>query len=138
MRILKLTLLFVGVALFLVVGLGAFRVRAYSGEAETIWQVEPPAIAAATDSAILERGAHVGGTLGGCTGCHGPDLSGGLVEDLGPVGQIYAPNLTSGEGGVGSAYSDAELARAIRHGIRHDGMIPRVFTETSMARAFLS
>ena len=65
------------------------------------------------------RGRHLAESIGGCLGCHGPDLAGALVEDLGPVGVIYAPNIT--QGGLGAEYSDGELARAIRHGIKLDG-----------------
>lgn len=98
-----------------------YQVRSFDSAAREVWDVDAPAIAAVTDSSALARGEHVANALGGCTGCHGPDLSGGLVEDLGPIGIISAPNLTSGAGGVTSAYTDAELARAIRHGIRPDG-----------------
>lgn len=121
MRVLKFALLALGVTLLIVTGLVAFHLGGFTNEAEAVWQVPAPPIVAVDDSAVLARGAHVGGTLGGCAGCHGPNLSGGLVEDLGPIGQMYAPNLTSGRGGVGALYSDAELARAIRHGIRRDG-----------------
>jgi mono/diheme cytochrome c family protein len=37
------------------------------------------------------------------------------------LGDIPAPNLTTGSGGIGAAYSDADLVRAIRHGIDTEG-----------------
>ncbi|MBO6573770.1 MAG: c-type cytochrome [Rhodothermales bacterium] len=85
--------------------------------------VEAPAVdlVAVADSAVLARGAHIANSYGGCAGCHGPDLSGGMVEDMGPLGVMIPSNLTTGQGGVGSEYSDAELARAIRYGVRKDG-----------------
>ncbi|MFN2147609.1 MAG: c-type cytochrome [Anaerolineales bacterium] len=57
----------------------------------------------------------------GCTDCHGSDLGGGVVIDDSMLGSIYAANLTTGSGGIGSSVSDEDLARAIRHGVRRDG-----------------
>jgi mono/diheme cytochrome c family protein len=37
------------------------------------------------------------------------------------VGPIYSANLTSGKGGVGSKFKDADFIRAIRHGVDPDG-----------------
>ena len=60
-------------------------------------------------------------TIRGCTDCHAENLGGKAVIDNPMSGVIYASNLTTGEGGIGDAYTDAELARAIRHGVRPDG-----------------
>lgn len=38
--------------------------------------------------------------------------------DMGPLGTIAAPNITPA--GLGAAYSDAELARLIRYGVKKD------------------
>ncbi len=54
--------------------------------------------------------------LGGCTGCHGPGLSGG---GLGP-GAKPAANLTPA--GIGS-WTEADFVRALREGIRPGGTI---------------
>lgn len=59
--------------------------------------------------------------IGLCTDCHGRNLSGMVSVDDPTLGRIYASNLTSGEGGVGRQYSDADWVRAIRHGIGPDG-----------------
>lgn len=56
-----------------------------------------------------------------CRACHGEDLSGGpFFEDPG-LGYVDAPNLTSGQGGIGAAMTDEDWVRAIRYGIKHDG-----------------
>ena len=55
--------------------------------------------------------------------CHGDDLGGGTLNDLGPLGTIVAPNITSH--GLGAVYSDQELARVILHGVRRDGRTVR-------------
>jgi hypothetical protein len=37
------------------------------------------------------------------------------------IATFYAPNLTSGKGGVGTTYSDRDYVRAIRHGVNPEG-----------------
>jgi len=79
-----------------------------------------PQLAVAADSALIARGQHVA-DLRGCTGCHNADLGGKLFFDEPWVARLSAPNLTRGRGGRGSEYSNGELARVIRHGVRRDG-----------------
>jgi mono/diheme cytochrome c family protein len=69
------------------------------------------------DSASLERGRHLTRAISKCVECHGNDLGGQVVIDAMPMGQIVAPNLTSGRGGIGGDRSDDDFLRAIRHGI---------------------
>ncbi|MBH0236331.1 c-type cytochrome [Methylobrevis albus] len=78
----------------------------------------------------LERGSYLVRGPGGCGNCHtpfgaaGPDmareLSGRLVDDN-PAFTAHAPNITPA-GAVGG-WSDAELGRAIREGLRPDGSL---------------
>lgn len=78
----------------------------------------------------VERGEYLVRGIAGCGNCHtplGPDgfvegqeLGGRLVEDIEPF-TAYAPNITPA-GRVGQ-WSDAELAKAIREGIRPDGSV---------------
>jgi len=76
-----------------------------------------------TDADAISRGKHVS-VIWACTKCHGEDLSGRLltndpVEGTIPTfGAIPAPNLTSGDGGIGQSYTDTDWVRAIRHGIK--------------------
>jgi mono/diheme cytochrome c family protein len=74
-----------------------------------------------TDAASIERGRHLVATMGLCRECHGVDLAGQILDDDPIVGRLVAPNLTSGRGGVGRTFSDADFVRAIRHGIGQDG-----------------
>jgi mono/diheme cytochrome c family protein len=54
----------------------------------------------------------------GCTDCHRPDLRGGVFEDGGWLhGTYYAANLTL----KAQQYSDGDLARIVRLGVRPDG-----------------
>lgn len=86
-----------------------------------MYDVPPLDMVASLDSTLLARGEHLASSLGGCRGCHASDLGGSLVEDLGPIGVMSAPNLTTGRGGVAASYSDGQLARAIRYGIDSEG-----------------
>ena len=92
-----------------------------------------PPIAASDDPAVIERGRLLVHGAAHCAACHGGydedhpsalredvPLSGGL-ELRPPFGVFRAANITSDvETGVG-AWSDAELARVIRTGVRRDG-----------------
>lgn len=83
------------------------------------WDVAATPLTVGADDTRVARGAHLAATRG-CVDCHGADLGGRVFIDD-PMARIVASNLTAGQGGVLSAYSDAELARAIRHGLRRDG-----------------
>jgi mono/diheme cytochrome c family protein len=76
---------------------------------------------APSDSAALSRGEHVVRSLAKCVDCHTQDLGGGTLVNDPAIGRITAPNLTTGRGGMLTAYSDTDLERAIRHGIARDG-----------------
>ncbi|NKC33149.1 c-type cytochrome [Falsiroseomonas selenitidurans] len=90
----------------------------------------PPA--RAQDAALLERGRHLVEVTGACGNCHTPmgpqgpvagrTLAGGTVFDEPPF-RAVAPNITPDpETGIGR-WTDAQLARAIREGIRPDGSL---------------
>lgn len=68
------------------------------------------------DQAAIARGDHLA-HITGCFGCHGTHLEGRLFFSERGVADLVAPNLTR----VVPTYSDTELARAIRHGVRRDG-----------------
>jgi mono/diheme cytochrome c family protein len=87
---------------------------------------------AVADQSVVERGRYLVETIAGCGNCHtpmgpnGPDMSrylaGGFVFDE-PVFRAVSANITPDpETGIG-AWSDAEIARAIREGIRPDGSL---------------
>jgi cytochrome c553 len=56
-----------------------------------------------------------------CQACHGDHLEGQLFIDEVMIATVYAPNLTSGQGGVGARYTVADFVRAIRHGVNPEG-----------------
>lgn len=83
------------------------------------------AVRAASDSASLAWGRHLLEAIGKCQDCHEGDLGGKTIVDQPAFGRLAATNLTGGRGGIGD-YSDADLERAIRHGVGRDGR-PLVF-----------
>ena len=78
-----------------------------------------------------ERGRRVA-KLNGCHDCHGDKLEGRLFHDEMPILRAWGPNLTR----VAAAQSDAELDRAIRHGVAGDGR--RLWVMPSFALSQLS
>ena len=76
-----------------------------------------------TDAAAIARGEHLVTSVTFCSSCHGENLGGEVFFD-GELGSyVFASNLTTGAGGVGSAFTDADWERAIRHGIGADGRV---------------
>ena len=73
-----------------------------------------------SDSSAIARGQHAA-RIRGCTDCHGGDYGGGVFLDDPAMGRLIATNLTTGEGGIGRDYSDADWVRAIRHGVGPEG-----------------
>jgi mono/diheme cytochrome c family protein len=74
-----------------------------------------------TDAASIERGHHLTTVVADCTGCHGSNFAGGIVIDDPALGRIVAPNLTSGQNGLGSTLSTGDIARVLRYGVKPDG-----------------
>lgn len=82
--------------------------------------VEVQPIGPVAEAESIERGAHIARSH--CTFCHGDDLAGkAFIEDAGFI-LLNAPNLTRGQGGVASRYTDdAAWIRSIRHGVNPQG-----------------
>ncbi len=76
----------------------------------------------ATDAEAVTRGEKLA-RISGCKSCHVGNLSGAAFIDEAPIGYIPAPNLTSGAGGVGTAYTVDAWELAIRHGVAADGRV---------------
>jgi hypothetical protein len=57
----------------------------------------------------------------GCEACHGEGLEGLVYLENPAIGQVITPNLTSGNGGIGTQRTNEDLLRSIRHAVRPDG-----------------
>jgi len=124
----KLLLWVGGVLVLVIVGLGAFvgyEVAAFNRSLTRKYDVPLPEVARSSDPAVLERGKHIAESFGGCLSCHGQDLGGGKAEDFGALATVVYPNITSGKGGRGASYSEAEFVRLLLHGVRRDGTAVR-------------
>lgn len=78
--------------------------------------IQAESIPIPNDESALARGEHLM-EVALCTECHGQDLSGDVIFDESGIGTVYAANIT----GLGATHSDADLVRAIRHGVGTDG-----------------
>lgn len=84
------------------------------------WKINETALALPTDATAIEAGRHLAVTRG-CTDCHAADMGGQVIMSASPIGQLAAPNLTGGNGGVVAAFTVTDWEHAIRHGVRPDG-----------------
>jgi len=122
-----------GSAIALVGGYAVVQARTFEASMDRVYDVPVPALARASDPAILQRGKHLAESIAPCVAsdCHGSDGGGGKLLDIGPIGTFQAPNITAG--GLGAVYSDGELARLIRHGIKKDGRSVRFMPVTDFS-----
>jgi mono/diheme cytochrome c family protein len=102
------------------------------------WDEVPlPNLHASRDANVIARGKYLVTGPAHCAACHAgdiqeyersfsanalPALAGGFPFPLGPLGTIYAKNLTPDpQTGLGR-YSDPQIARMLRHGVRPNGL----------------
>jgi len=95
-----------------------------------------PDIHASTDSAVIARGKHLVYGTAHCTECHfqhkdsimamnGEEipLSGGGFPFIFPGGKFYSANISSDpETGIGK-FTDQEIARTLRYGVKRNGKV---------------
>jgi mono/diheme cytochrome c family protein len=93
------------------------------------YDVPAHAIELPTDSASIAEGRRLAILRGCYQGCHGMGLEGKVFLDERWVGRLVAPNLTHAV----RQYSDAELERIIRHGVRPNGRSVFVMPSESFA-----
>lgn len=109
------------------------HLAACAAAALLVWAGLMPVSAARAADALVERGAYLVNTIAACGNCHtmqgptGPDrsmeLAGGMVIEEPGLFAAHVPNITQDkETGIGG-WSDAEIARSIREGLRPDGSI---------------
>jgi len=106
----------------------------YAGSEWTIRRDRDVALTPITvphDAASIAEGARLA-KITGCRDCHGKNGSGEVLVSNPMLGTIAPPALARATAG----YSDAELDRAIRHGVRKDGS--SLFVMPTQALTFLA
>lgn len=117
-RLLKWIGIVLGVlVLALVVAAGVLYATATS-RLDRVYDIQAESIPIPTDDASLSRGAYLTHVL--CVECHRSDLAGDKMFEVPGMVTVYSANLTSGAGGIVDL-SDADLIRAMRHGLDQDG-----------------
>ena len=117
-KLLRRLALVVG-ALVVIVAMGVYVMSERAIRASVT--VADESVVIPTDSASIERGRHLARAITKCVDCHGNDLGGATIVDALPMGKFSGMNLTRGKGGLGATLSDAQMVRAIRHGVAADG-----------------
>jgi cytochrome c553 len=109
----------IGLGALVILALGTLAVIYVASEriVRRTYDIPLSSITLPTDSVTLAEGRRLA-TLRGCyNACHGEGLDGGVAFDEPFLARLVAPNLTR----VAAQYTDAELERVIRHGIRRNG-----------------
>lgn len=116
-----------GVLRWLGLGFGALVILALAAAAfiylvseqmiRKTYDIPLSSIAFPTDSLVLTEGQRLATVRGCYNGCHGEGLKGGVLVDQPLLARVVAPNLTQ----VVAQYTDAELERVIRQGVRRNG-----------------
>ena len=117
----KRLLRWVGIALGSLVVLAVIAYAVVYGVSErrlrTTYEIPAVSISIPTDPESITEGRRLA-TIHDCfSGCHGKEAEGAVLFDQPIIAHVVAPNLTAAV----RKYSDAELAVAIRHGLRPDG-----------------
>lgn len=105
----------IGVIILAALGL-SFRANARLNKT---YQIQPEVVTIPTDEEAIAEGERLASFY--CTGCHGENFGGTDFFNDSALAVVDTPNLTSGDGGIGNQYSDADWVRAIRHGVDSQG-----------------
>lgn len=114
-RISKAIFIILGSLLILLVVLGLALSAIGASRLNKTLDVQAESVAVVNDETVLARGEHLVNVA--CKSCHGADLGGQPILDDGPIGTIYASNIS----GLAETHTDGDLVRAIRHGVDSDG-----------------
>ncbi len=118
-KVLKWLGIIIGSLVGLIVITAAGMIISTNSRINKTYDIQPEPVFISNDPESLAIGQHWAEIH--CQTCHGPDLSGGEFFNDPQMGYVDAPNLTSGEGGVGATNTDEDWVRAIRHGVKRDG-----------------
>jgi mono/diheme cytochrome c family protein len=119
MKILNWIVIIVGGIVGLVAVLAVVLFGVGSSKFTKTYDVTPATVMIPTDASAVGRGQYLFAAY--CADCHGNDAGGTAFFSDPSLATFHAPNLTTGDGGVGAFYTDAGYVRAIRHGVRSNG-----------------
>jgi len=107
-----------GLILLIALALGGMILSTNSRLSKT-YEITPEPLSVAIADGDLAVGEHLAEIH--CQSCHGDDLGGGAFFEDPALATVDTPNLTAGEGGIGSSYTDEDWVLALRHGVKQDG-----------------
>jgi mono/diheme cytochrome c family protein len=121
---LKAALKWIGIAVGFVIGLIILGTLILYGLGQArlkkTYEIPVETVTIADDEISLAEGKRIF-QYRGCEACHGEQLQGLVYLENPALGQVITSNLTTGLGGIGLQYTDEDLIRAIKHGVRPDG-----------------
>lgn len=120
-RILKWTGISLGSLVILILVVAVVLYVIGNRRLESTYAAAADALRIPTDAATVARGRHLATSVTLCVACHGDDLGGTVMDRMPLIATLVAPNLTSGRGGLGAGLTDADIVRAVRHGVGPDG-----------------
>jgi mono/diheme cytochrome c family protein len=109
----------IALVLLIAVGVGSLYVVSNSHMSRR-YTVSAEPILVPTGAAAIAEGERIFISRG-CVDCHGTDAAGQVFVEDPAAGHFAGANLTRGKGGIGSTFTDADFARAVRHGVAPDG-----------------
>ena len=121
LRILRFGAISLAILLVVILAGGAGLYAWSNGELSATVPVPTHEFTAPTGDSAVARGEHVTKALAMCADCHGDDYGGKVMVADPAIGTIMAPNITTGRGGVLGGMSDADIERAVRHGVAKEG-----------------
>ena len=107
-----------GVVVTLVLALAGTVQARFAMEAGKVYPAPAVAIADAMATADVALGRRIYEVRSGCIDCHGQDGAGKAIMEDPAMGSIHGANITPS---ALREWSDEEVARVIRYGIRRDG-----------------
>lgn len=125
-RILKSIGIFVVGLLVLVVLLVGILFMRSSQILNATYETPEVSITLPADPTALERGRYLAEYVSVCVDCHGSDFAGTIVVDDPALGRVVAPNLTTGQNGLGGELMNEDFVRVLRYGVLPDGKSLRV------------
>jgi len=121
MKVLKWIGIVLGVLIGLIVVIGLIGYSLAGAKLTQKYEYTPESITVPTGAESVANGQYLVEHFMFCADCHGKNLAGTEFINDPSFAVIYTPNLTSGQGGIGGTYTDADWIRALRHGIRPNG-----------------